>query len=1572
MANEDFDAVFARSGDAVQEHMEMAESGAPIVLAQAAGGTAEPREIRIVPGADDIARLPEGAVIGEFDARNDDILLRQPDGSVIVIVGGMLNVPTILIGDVAVSEQTIVAALEAKGFEPAAGESDSSGGNFEQPVPDIGDPFDIGDLLGPTELLFGSPEFPELLEPANIEAIAPPTLLLDPAGLVEEDDLLADRGDLSDGNNEDGSIDAQIFSSVLVTDFGTGGPALLNPLVFNSPSGPALTSQGEAIEYRLEDDSTKLIAYVPGGEEDAERIVFTVELDVSGNSGSYTITLFDQIDHPATDDPSTPGLETAFEDIISLGFDITATNAAGGSTGGTFFVAVEDDIPVYTGCTLTASVDEDDIDTDSNEGEGSYQIPQADGFNFHAGQSDGSSPDADTEPGTGAAIATGDLSGLFKVGSDEWPSQGGERPNDNEGVELTQALLVAAIESEDGHDEACDCDCEPNGGDDGAFKMALDAGALAALSETLDLTSKGEPLEYKVVQDGSTYTLIGFVNEGASGEETGVIDARVVFTLELQGDGQFALRLFDQVDHPLTDNPATPATELSFEDVLNLDFSSIIRFMDFDGDTIGLPAGAFTVEVTDDVPTVNLSEGLSVDEDDLPSGTDADKEPLVQHGDLDISFGADEPGDIVFGPAGDQPQGLTSHGIAIEYVVADDGHTLTAYQGSGRDDADRVFKVDLDPAGNGGKGAFTFQLLGNLDHPDGLGENTLDLQFAFSASDYDGDSAAGQFTISVTDDVPLAVDDTAVTSEGEQQTSDVVLIIDRSGSMGPAGNGQNGSDPDGSGPYSSRLELVKDAIEALFDSGTVHSVFLVSFADTATFHDSGVNGGWYTDLNAALAAVDAMIADGSTDYDAAIKGVTDNFTAPPAGGGRLVSMFLSDGVPNGDNGTGSVGIDEDDTGTGTGEESAWINFLSGNGFDESFAFGFGGLTDAQKAYLEPIAWTGPGETADNPFDADNAANAATDPNVVIVDDLGDLADVLIGTIALPTAGNIIIDGFSNDTFGADGGRILSATVDGETYIWDGATTISHDGTPGPDFTPTGTSFSVTTALGGTFTFYFASGAGHNAGDWQYVPPADIPGSNVEHETIAYTIIDGDGDTDSATLDIAINPLDHAPIVQDDVVITNIKDGPDADEINIPDFALLHNDFDPDGQDVSITSVQNPVDLFGVSHGGDIVVAVDGTAGGAFDYTGTSSAPALSDNGHVTIDRQQAGESQLDGTNGNEILLGRDGEADVINGYDGDDVLIGDNGTGGAVLATIKAVGDFDSSSSGRLQFRFVSGALGIDFISSIVINLQGGIDGNAVFDPEESPGTTDFGPDLYNLTGLTGDDIAMIPTLSSSPTLTFDFDPGSFGVGDGFDLGIDIDNLGFGGNENQAEDFGQRGVTAKITFEDGRTQTVTFVTTSTAGDGESVATVYVSNDDVLNGGDGDDLLVGGGGNDILDGGTGNDILDGGPGANTLTGGAGEDVFILSDFDVDTITDYVTGEDAVDLSQLLDGALVDDSNIGDYVRVGELGGQQVLQVDSDGLGGGSTFETVAIFDTTPASVRILYDGEESDVPHGGTL
>jgi Ca2+-binding RTX toxin-like protein len=95
-----------------------------------------------------------------------------------------------------------------------------------------------------------------------------------------------------------------------------------------------------------------------------------------------------------------------------------------------------------------------------------------------------------------------------------------------------------------------------------------------------------------------------------------------------------------------------------------------------------------------------------------------------------------------------------------------------------------------------------------------------------------------------------------------------------------------------------------------------------------------------------------------------------------------------------------------------------------------------------------------------------------------------------------------------------------------------------------------------------------------------------------------------------------------------------------------------------------------------------------------------------------------------------------------------------------------------------------------------------------------------------------------------------------------------------------------------------------------ATEGDDVLTGDASAN-TINGLGGNDRIDGGAGNDTINGGAGNDTIIGGLGRDTLTGGAGNDTFVFrstgdsgtSNSTRDVITDFVTGQDKIDLSAI---------------------------------------------------------------------
>jgi Ca2+-binding RTX toxin-like protein len=108
-----------------------------------------------------------------------------------------------------------------------------------------------------------------------------------------------------------------------------------------------------------------------------------------------------------------------------------------------------------------------------------------------------------------------------------------------------------------------------------------------------------------------------------------------------------------------------------------------------------------------------------------------------------------------------------------------------------------------------------------------------------------------------------------------------------------------------------------------------------------------------------------------------------------------------------------------------------------------------------------------------------------------------------------------------------------------------------------------------------------------------------------------------------------------------------------------------------------------------------------------------------------------------------------------------------------------------------------------------------------------------------------------------------------------------------------------------------------------------------------------DLLSGDAGVNVLDGADGHDTLIGGNGSDTMTGGGGSDVFVWLDTIVgkDTITDFDSGLDVLDISDLVTGFDPLTSDAGSFVRFPQSGGNTIVQVDADGTVGGSDFVTL---------------------------
>jgi T1SS-143 domain-containing protein len=167
------------------------------------------------------------------------------------------------------------------------------------------------------------------------------------------------------------------------------------------------------------------------------------------------------------------------------------------------------------------------------------------------------------------------------------------------------------------------------------------------------------------------------------------------------------------------------------------EFTYTICDTDQDIDTATL-----TITVTpDDIPVITQPETVTVDESDMaPTTSISDR--------VEANFGVDAPGSFSANGSSVLPAGLTSNDYPV--TVAQVGNTYTGFA-----NGSPVFTLTLQSNGD-----YTFTLVGTLDHPDTTDHNdSLALQFGFTATDSDLDTADGVITVNVLDDGLEAHDD---------------------------------------------------------------------------------------------------------------------------------------------------------------------------------------------------------------------------------------------------------------------------------------------------------------------------------------------------------------------------------------------------------------------------------------------------------------------------------------------------------------------------------------------------------------------------------------------------------------------------------------------------------------------------------------------------------------------------------------------------------------------------------------------------------------------------------------------
>ncbi|WP_432288653.1 tandem-95 repeat protein (plasmid) [Aminobacter sp. BA135] len=553
---------------------------------------------------------------------------------------------------------------------------------------------------------------------------------------------------------------------------------------------------------------------------------------------------------------------------------------------------------------------------------------------------------------------------------------------------------------------------------------------------------------------------------------------------------------------------------------------------DKDGDPV---QGTFSVTVVDDVPQANATTAATVLDDEAqpggitaneaPGDVDAPEAAKVATGTLNITPGADGLASVAFSAT------VTAAGEAgpvspLQAIYVDPVTKLptletisTSWTSDGAGGGTLTGTSVHFPAGSPAftlkveaDGDYTFTLNAPLSHPlsDDVGgsvltayEDNLVLTFNYTATDRDGDTTNSTLTITVDDDTPDAVNDTAVVDEGTIPSVNIVLVIDTSGSM-------DDDDLDPGPGVLTRLDLAKAAALNLLNSPgvNINQVMVVEFYNGTTVN-TPIWGNW---SNAADKAdiesfINSRVAGGGTSYDAATAAVRANWGTGPSEADFTNVYFLSDGNPD----PNSAGLDAT-------EQGVWESFLvnpdnnaaTNDAIDNVYAVGIGnGITTGP---LEPISWSN--------------GNANFPP--IIITEATQLSQTLTNTLPSAVTGNVLAnDGVPASAFGADGGFIKTIVVDGVTYTYNPANgTITASASDPGLISNTGTQIKIQTDLGGVFVFNFANNGSNQAGAWGYTAPTGV--TSDKHELFTYTLVDGDGDGDSATLDITVQNVNKVP------------------------------------------------------------------------------------------------------------------------------------------------------------------------------------------------------------------------------------------------------------------------------------------------------------------------------------------------------------------------------------------------------------------------------------------------------------
>ena len=753
------------------------------------------------------------------------------------------------------------------------------------------------------------------------------------------------------------------------------------------------------------------------------------------------------------------------------------------------------------------------------------------------------------------------------------------------------------------------------------------------------------------------------VGNGDPGDDAGTVGAGIVGTygtLTINSDGSYTY-VTNAAAQALNDGDEE-------EDV----FSYLIK--DADGDTSWTTV-TITVNGSNDAPVITPIDPVRVSEEGLlpegipdEDGNDDTTNLAVVSGVISFTDPDTKLEDLLLELTGPTSE-VYVQGQEVEWSWDNDNGTLTGTIDSG---STLVMEVEVDSITETTPGDFeviyTTTLHHSVDHPLGMGENELSVEFGVTVTDKANPTTpltdVGNLEVIIEDDSPF-VESAVLDIPVEPVRHNISIILDTSGSMDD--RAYRG------GP--TRLEVAKDAIikliEGYEDMGET-KIQIVTFS-------TGANASQWMAVEEAKNYVEGLTANGGTNYDAALDAAITGFDETgKIEGANNYSYFLTDGKPTYGQGgvdtlsgyltgTGFSNSNHPDQGIQSAEEAIWINHLMSNSI-KSYAFNMGAGLDLNN--LKPIAFDG--------TKTDGSGNNYDNELAKEVTDLSQLDSILLATLPPPVQKSLItgdINTVLNGGFGADDGDISELTVDQATYQYDATSNVVTvtAGNPGASvysFDAVTKSLTINTVQGGKLIFNL------DTGEYSYRPTG---AAQRYQETIDFTVMDKDGDTASATATQVLDVYQLSATA--DKVITNDMSG----TLEMDKAVLLANDVI--GQHTEIESVGSNIGgtVSLSSHSNTVIFTKSQSASsGSFEYMLDDFD--VSDGAEVTINFVNG--NTITGGSGNDILIGRAGSSDTLNGDFGNDILQGKSGSdtltgGGGDDVFIWLAGDIGATGSGR-------------------------------------------------------------------------------------------------------------------------------------------------------------------------------------------------------------------------------------------------------------------------------------------------